>query len=144
MRCAHAHRYTLLKRSRILWGVLSGEKSVKEELGHVDDFKISKQFSVLNKLKDKGAGLSYSLISSLNTYHLTLHFTPLVTGPAHSCAISTPWRAHSPAAVPRIELIVYITISVLPETHFQMSQVKHLRVFCPRTQHLNNAPRLRG
>ena len=42
----------------------------------------------------------YSLISSLKTYHPpTLHFTPLVTGPAHSCVISTPLRAYSPAAI---------------------------------------------
>ena len=46
----------------------------------------------------KGA-VFYSLISSLKTYHRTLHFYPLVTGPVHSCAISTPRGAYSPAAV---------------------------------------------
>ena len=30
----------------------------------------------------------------------------------------------------RIELIVHIAISVLPGTHFHLSQVKHLRVKC--------------
>ena len=44
----------------------------------------------------------------------------------------------------RIELIVHIAISVLPGTHFHLSQVKHLRVPCPRTQYLNNVPGLRG
>ena len=41
----------------------------------------------------------YSLISSLKIHHPTLHFYPLVTGPVHLCAISTPRRAYSPAAV---------------------------------------------
>ena len=46
----------------------------------------------------------------------------------------------------RIELIVYIAISVLPGTHFHLSQVKLFEgeVPCPRTQHLNNVLRLRG
>ena len=47
----------------------------------------------------KGKGKGASLISSLKTYRPTLHFTPLVTRPAHSCAISTQQRAYSPAAV---------------------------------------------
>ena len=41
----------------------------------------------------------------------------------------------------RIELIVHIAISVLPGTHFYLSQVKNFR---PRTQHRNNVPKLRG
>ena len=36
----------------------------------------------------------YSLISSLKTYHPTLHFTPV-----RPCAISTTRRVYSPAAV---------------------------------------------
>ena len=39
--------------------------------------------------------LVYSLISSRKAYHPTL----TLTGPVHSCAISTPRRAYSPAAV---------------------------------------------
>ena len=73
----------------------------------------------------------HSLISSLKTYHPTSHFYPLVTGPVHSCAISTPLQ------------IVHIAIYVLPGTYFHLSQVKH-EVPCSRTQHLNNVPRLRG
>ena len=61
----------------------------------------------------------YSLISSLKIYHRTLHFTPLVTGLVHSCAIS-----------------------VLPGTHFHLSQVKHLMVKCLAQGH-NNVQRLR-
>ena len=44
----------------------------------------------------------------------------------------------------RIELITHYVISVLPGTHFHLSQVRHLRVPCPRTQHRNNIPLLRG
>ena len=50
------------------------------------------------KLKVK-VQVFYSLISSLKNYHRTLHFPPMVTGPVHSCAISTPRGAYSPAAV---------------------------------------------
>ena len=41
----------------------------------------------------------YSPISRLKAYHPTFTFYPLVTGPVHSCAISTPRRAYSPAAI---------------------------------------------
>ena len=44
----------------------------------------------------------------------------------------------------RIELIMHISFSVLPGTHFHLSQVRHLRVKCPKTQHQNNVPILRG
>ena len=72
----------------------------------------------------------YSLISSLKTYHRTLHSTPwsldlLIHVPFHLPGEHTarqPFR--------RIELIVHIAISALPGTHFHLSQVKHLRVKC--------------
>ena len=52
----------------------------------------------------------------------------MVTGFVHSCAISTPRRAYSPAT---IELTVHIAISAPPgTTHFHLSQVKHLRAKC--------------
>ena len=41
----------------------------------------------------------YSVISSLKAYYPTSHFTPLVSGPVHSCAISTPRGAYSHAAI---------------------------------------------
>ena len=79
----------------------------------------------------------YSLISSLKTYHSTLHF-PLFTGPVQSCVISTQWRAYSPAAFPCIELIVHIAISVLRGTDFQGTESSEAfagEVPCPKTQH---------
>ena len=35
----------------------------------------------------------------------------------------------------RIELIVHIVISVLPDTHFHLNQVKYLRVKCLAQEH---------
>ena len=82
-------------------------------------------------IKGKGKGaVFYSLISNLKTYHRTLHFTlwsldlfihvPFQLPREHT--VLRPFR--------RIELIVHIAISVLPGTHFHLSQVKHLRVKC--------------
>ena len=74
----------------------------------------------------------YSLISSLKTYHPTLNLTP----PPRSLVlfIRVPFQLHGEHTVlqpfRRIELIVHIAISVLPATHFHLSQVKHLRVKC--------------
>ena len=51
-------------------------------------------------------------------------FDPLVTGPVHSCAISTPLREYSPAAIS-----AHLTYQV-GSTHFHLSQAKHLRVKC--------------
>ena len=87
----------------------------------------------------------YSLISSLKTYHRTLHFTPW----SLDLFIHVPFQLPGEHAVlqpfRRIELIVHIAISDLPDTHFHLSQVKHEgEVSCPRTHHLNNVPRLRG
>ena len=72
----------------------------------------------------------YSLISSLKTYHPTSHFTPwsldlFIRGPSQlhgEHTVLQPFR--------RIELIMHIDISVLPGTHFHLSQVKQLRVKC--------------
>ena len=45
----------------------------------------------------------------------------------------------------RWELIAHIAISVLPGTHFLLSQVKHVRVKCLAQGHnMNNVPILRG
>ena len=72
----------------------------------------------------------YSLISSLKTYHPTLHFAPW----SLDLFIRVPFQLHGEHTVlqpfRRIELIVHIAISVLPGTHFHLSQVKHLRVKC--------------
>ena len=87
----------------------------------------------------------YSLISSLKTYHPSLHLTPFVTGPVHSCAISTPRRAYSPAAVSAHW--IYRTHCHLCPTRYsfspESSEAFEDEVPCPRTQHLNNVPRLR-
>ena len=79
---------------------------------------------------------------SLKTYHRTLHFTPLVTGPVHPCAISTPRGAYILQPFRRIELIVHITISVL--LGIQSSEAFEGEASCPSTHHVNNVPRLRG
>ena len=88
----------------------------------------------------------YSLISSLKTYHRTLHFYPLVTGPGHSCAISTPRGAYSPAAISAH--LTYRTHCHLCPTRYsfspESSEAFEGDVSCPRTHHLNNVPRLRG
>ena len=72
----------------------------------------------------------YSLISSLKTYHPTLHLTPW----SLDLVIRVLFQLHGEHTVlqpfRRIELIVHIAISVLPGTHFHLSQVKHLRVKC--------------
>ena len=78
----------------------------------------------------KGAGFFYSLISSLKTYHPTLHLTPW----SLDLFIRVLFQLHGEHTVlqpfRRIELIVHIAISVLPGTHFHLSQVKYLRVKC--------------
>ena len=88
----------------------------------------------------------YSLISSLKTYHRTLHFYPLVTGPAIPCAISTPRGAYSTAAVSAHW--TYRTHWHLCPTRYSFSAESsgafEGEVSCPRTHHLNNVPRLRG
>ena len=73
----------------------------------------------------------YSLISSLKTYHSTLHLTPW----SLDLFIRVLFQLHGEHTVlqpfRRIEqLIVHIAISVLPGTHFHLRQVKNLRVKC--------------
>ena len=73
----------------------------------------------------------YNLISSLKTYHRTLHLTPW----ALDLLIRVPFQLPGEHTVLQpfrlIQLIVHIVISVLLcPTHFHLSQVKHLRVKC--------------
>ena len=72
----------------------------------------------------------YGVISSLYTYHPTLHLTPW----SLYMFIRVPFQLHGEHTVlqlfRRIELIIHIAISVLPGTYFHLSQVKHLRVKC--------------
>ena len=83
-------------------------------------------YSIIVKVKVE----VYSLISSLKTYHPTLHLTPW----SLNLSIREPFQLHGEHKVlqpfRRNELIVHIAISVLPGTHFPLSQVKHLRVKC--------------
>ena len=77
----------------------------------------------------------YSLISSLKTYHRTLHFTLW----SLDLFIHVPFQLSGEYTVlqpfRRIKLIVHIAISVLPGTHFHLSEVKQLRVKCPAQGH---------
>ena len=72
----------------------------------------------------------YSLISSVKTYHPTLHFTPW----SLDLFIRVSFQLHGEHTVlqpfRRIELIVHIAISGLSGTHFHLNQVKHLKVKC--------------
>ena len=72
----------------------------------------------------------YCLISSLKTYNPSLHFTPW----SLDLFMRVPFKLHGDHTVlqpfRRIELILHIALSVLPGTHFHLSQVKHLRVKC--------------
>ena len=89
-----------------------------------------------------------SLISSLKTYHPTLHLTPWsldlfirVSAQLHAThTVMHPFR--------RIELFVHVVISVLPggaySFSFESSKAFEGEVPCPRTQHRNNVPRLGG
>ena len=72
----------------------------------------------------------YSLISSLKTYHRTLHLTPWSLDLFIRVPFQLPGEHTVLQPFRRIELIVHIAISVLPGTHFHLSQVKHLRVKC--------------
>ena len=91
-----------------------------------------------------------SLISSLKTYHPTLHLTPW----SLDLFIRVPFQLHGEhtALQPfrRIEIIVHIAISCLvlscPTRYSfspESSEAFEGEVPCPRT-HLNNVPRLRG
>ena len=83
----------------------------------------------------------YSLISSLQTYHPTLHLTPV-----RSCAISTTRRAYSPAAV-SVHWTYRTHCHPCPARYSfspESSEAFESELPCQRTQHLNNVPRLRG
>ena len=77
----------------------------------------------------------YSLISSPKTYHPTLHLTPW----SLDLFIRVTFQLQGEHTVlqqfRRNKLIVHIAISVLPGTHFHLSEVKHLRVKCPAQGH---------
>ena len=71
----------------------------------------------------------FNLITSLKNYHPTSHFTTWslellirVQFLHGEHTVLQPFQ--------RIELIVHIASSVLPGTHFHLSQVEHLRVKC--------------
>ena len=86
-----------------------------------------------------------SLISSLKTCHPTLHFTPCLL----NLFICVPFQLHGEHTVlqpfRRIKPIVHITVSVLPGTHFHLSQVKHLRGSAfPKDTTSKQCPKLRG
>ena len=76
----------------------------------------------------------YSLISSLKTYHRTLHLTPWSLDLFIHVPFQLPREHTVLQPFRRIELIVHIAISVLPGTHFHLSQVKHLSVLPKDTQ----------
>ena len=86
----------------------------------------------------------YSLISSLKTDHRTLHFIPWSLDLFIRVPFQLPGEHTVLQPFRRIEPIVHIAISVLPGTHFQLSEAFEGEVSCPRTQHLNNVPILRG
>ena len=70
----------------------------------------------------------YSLISNISSDFLP----PGHWSPVHSCAISTPRRAYSPAAISAYQTY-HTHCHLCPTiycTHFHLSQVKHLRVKC--------------
>ena len=89
----------------------------------------------------KGGGAGCLILSFSSDVHI---FTPWSV----DLFIRVPSQLYGEQAVlqlfRRIEVTIHmITISVLPGTHFPLSQVKHLRVMCPRTQHRNNVSVLR-
>ena len=77
-----------------------------------------------NCLKLKVKVKIYSLISSLKTYHPTSHFNHW----SLDLFIRVPSQLHGEHTVlqpfRRIELFIHIAISVLPGTHFHLSQVR--------------------
>ena len=77
----------------------------------------------------------YSLISILKTYHRTLDFTPCSLVLFIRVPFQLPGEHTVLQPFRRIELIIHIAISVLPGTHFYLSQVKHSRVKCLAQRH---------
>ena len=73
----------------------------------------------------------YSLILSLTTYHLTLHSVYLlVTHLFIRVSSQLDEMNTSLQAFRCIELMVHIVISVIPDNHLHLSQVKQVRVKC--------------
>ena len=97
--------------------------------------------------KGKGA-VFHSLISSLKSYHRTLHFTPWSLDLFIHVSFQLPGEHTVLQPFQRIELIVHIAIAVLPGRPYsfspESSEAFEGEVSCPRTHHLNNVPRLRG
>ena len=89
----------------------------------------------------------YSLIStsSLQTDQL-ITFYPLVTGHVLSCAILTPRKAHSPAAISAH--LTYSTHCQFCHTRYsftpESSEACESKMSCPRKQHWNNVSLSRG
>ena len=81
----------------------------------------------------------HSLILNLKTYQPTLHVTPWSLD--LFMRVSFQLRKEHTVLQPfrRIDLIVHIGSSVLPGTHLNLSQVKHVRV-----NYLTSFPTLRG
>ena len=104
-----------------------------------------------DKLGLKGEGKCVNLqsqayVKSEDLSSVFLQFTPS----SLDLLLRVPFQLHGVHTVLqlfwRIELIVYIAISVLPGTHLYLSQVKHVRVkyFAKRHKHRNSLPALIG
>ena len=87
----------------------------------------------------------YSPISSLKTYHRTLHFTPWSLDLIIRVLFQLPREHTVLQPFRRNELIVHIAISAYTRYSFsrEWSEALEGEVSCPRTHHLNNVPRLR-
>ena len=87
----------------------------------------------------------YSLISSLKTYHQTLHFTPGQWTCSFMCHFNSPASIQSCS---RSAHQTHCTHCHLCPTRYsfspESSEAFEGEVSCPRTHHLNNVPRLRG
>ena len=81
----------------------------------------STQYQMTTTLKVK---VVYSLITSLKTYHPTLHFTP------SSLDLFIRESFQLPGEHTGLQPFRHIAISVLLDSHFHLSQVKQLRVKC--------------
>ena len=86
----------------------------------------------------------YSLISSLKTYHPTLHLTPW----SLDLLYRVPFQLHVEHTVLQPFRRIKLTHCHLCPTRYsfspESSEAFEGEVPCPRTQHLNNVPRLRG
>ena len=69
-------------------------------------------------------------MSSLKSYHPTLHFTPWLLDLFICVPFQLPGEHTVLQPFRRIDVIIHIAIAVLPGTHFYLSQVKHLMVKC--------------